>query len=74
MYLLKVCSSYSLQYFIILVTYTVTPQLTIEPINRTAAVNGMISFSCEASGDPNPTIMWYRNQILISGTKCFHIT
>ena len=32
-------------------------------------VNGMISFSCEASGDPTPTIMWYRNQSLISGNE-----
>ena len=67
MCLLKVCSKYFSAAFYISVVYIVTPQFTTELVNRTVTVNGMITFSCEASGDPNPTIMWYRNQILISG-------
>ena len=47
--------------------FVVTPQFTNEPENRTAALNGRITLSCQASGDPSPTITWNRNQIPITG-------
>ena len=47
--------------------FVVTPQFTNEPENRTAALNGRITFSCQASGDPSPIITWNRNQIPITG-------
>ena len=40
----------------------------MEPANRTATLNGMITFSCEASGDSSFTILWYRKQTLKAGT------
>ena len=37
------------------------------PTNTTAPVTGSSSFTCQVSGDPAPTISWYRNQTLITG-------
>ena len=51
--------------------HVVAPRFTTEPVNSTAALNGRITFNCQASGDPSPTITWYRNQIPITGNVVF---
>ena len=38
----------------------VAPQITTHPQNKTVTEGNNITLSCNASGDPEPTISWFR--------------
>ena len=53
--------------FPFLLSSAVGPLFIQLPSNITAPVTGSANFICQASGDPAPSIAWYRNQTLITG-------
>ena len=53
--------------FPFLLSSVVGPSFIKLPRNTTAPVTGSANFTCQATGDPAPSIAWYRNQTLITG-------
>jgi hypothetical protein len=45
----------------------VVPQITIQPASQTVALNGSVTFSVVAIGDPAPTYRWRRDGLVLSG-------
>ena len=43
------------------------PQITTHPVGQTVALNGSVSFSVVATGDPAPTYRWRRDGVVLSG-------
>jgi hypothetical protein len=43
------------------------PQITTQPVGQTVALNGSVSFSVVATGDPAPTYRWRRDGVVING-------
>ena len=48
----------------------VTPTISLEVLDQTQDEGGSPSFTCQATGEPVPTIDWYLNSVLLAnGTK-----
>ena len=59
-----------LNYFIILFFVTVPPSISPEVADLIANETEAVFFSCQATGEPVPTIRWYFNDVpLTSSTK-----
>ena len=43
------------------------PQITTHPVSQTVALNGSVSFSVVATGDPAPTYRWRRDGVVLTG-------
>lgn len=44
------------------------PQITTHPVSQTVALNGSVSFSVVATGDPAPTYRWRRDGVVLTGS------
>ena len=44
---------------------TIAPQITQSPNNTSENLHSTTNFTCEATGSPNPIILWYRDNVLI---------
>ncbi|RXG61788.1 Peroxidasin-like protein, partial [Armadillidium vulgare] len=49
------------------------PRFTLEPRDIFTSEGGTAVFSCEAEGDPTPTISWYRNDVPLRPTARINI-
>ena len=48
----------------------VTPTISLEVLDQTQNEGGTVSFTCQATGEPAPTISWYfDNTLLANGTE-----
>ena len=56
--------------------YSVAPSITVELMNQTHNESYTASFTCQANGEPLPTISWYFNGTLLneSDTSKYTIT
>ena len=52
---------------------SVPPSLTETPMNQTIPKGQTASFSCSATGDPTPSIKWYKSQDPISNNTHFSV-
>jgi hypothetical protein len=48
-------------------TVNTLPDITTQPVDRTAAVGSSVSFSVVATGTPSPTYQWLKNGTTITG-------
>ena len=44
-------------------TAPTSPQFVSQPSNKTAAPSSMITLECSASGNPQPSITWYKDRL-----------
>lgn len=50
--------------------YCSTPPTILTPLeNKTAAAGGIVQFYCNVSGDPEPTIWWFKDDEYITGAN-----
>ena len=57
-------------YAILNLSPLVTPTISLEVMDQVQDEGGTVSFTCEATGEPVPTISWYFNSaLLINGAK-----
>ena len=50
---------------IIVVTVYILPKITQQPTNTSGNLYSIINLTCRATGDPIPTILWYKDNLLI---------
>ena len=43
----------------------ITPQITQPPKNTSGNLHSTTNLICNATGSPNPTILWYKDNIII---------
>ena len=43
----------------------IAPQITQPPKNTSGNLHSTTNLTCKATGSPNPTILWYKDNILI---------
>lgn len=46
---------------------TVAPNITTQPVSRTAGVGGTVTFAVTATGSPNPSFQWTKNGVTLPG-------
>ena len=44
---------------------TIAPEITQPPKNTSGNLNSIANLTCKATGSPNPTILWYKDNVLI---------
>ena len=57
-------------YAILNLSPLVTPTISLEVMDQVQDEGGTVSFTCEATGEPVPTISWHFNSaLLVNGTN-----
>ena len=65
-----VCISYIFMYAMLNIFCLVTPTISLEVMDQTENEGDTASFTCQATGEPVPTISWYFNgALLANGVK-----
>ena len=57
--------SFREQLIIFMFSSLVAPKITARPSDITVQSGNTISFKCQATGDPKPTVTWKRNNIQV---------
>ena len=63
------CISYYVMLSIVLttvVTIYILPKITQQPTNTSGNLYSTVNLTCRATGNPIPTILWYKDNVLIS--------
>ena len=50
---------------IIVVTVYILPKITQQPTNTSGNLYSTVNLTCRATGNPIPTILWYKDNVLI---------
>ena len=50
---------------IIVVTIYILPKITQQPTNTSGNLYSNVNLTCRATGNPIPTILWYKDNVLI---------
>ena len=50
---------------IIVVTIYILPKITQQPTNTSGNLYSTVNLTCRATGNPIPTILWYKDNVLI---------
>ena len=61
--------SYSLPPYFAEVTNEMAPSVTTNPSNMTVKLHDRVTLSCIASGNPTPSIRWYKDNKAIEGPQ-----
>ena len=60
--------------FILIFIYLVGPSSIIGEINQIEDEGDVATFTCQASGEPLPTVSWYFNGVQLNNTAKYKIT
>ena len=66
-------SIHPIHYFIILFFVTVPPSISPEVVDRLANETEAALFTCQATGEPVPTISWYFNDVPVTSSVKYEI-
>ena len=58
-------NTYYVTLSIIVVTVYILPKITQQPTNTSGNLYSTVNLTCRATGNPIPTILWYKDNVLI---------
>ena len=53
---------------IIIIIISVPPEITTYPINQTTIEGGNVTFTCDATGNPEPFFSWFKDEAAVDTT------